>query len=78
MPQPQPKSAWYFFKEVFHDKINVILLVMMFLFLGLSAFGYGSVFKAMGIGLVVFGLSLLIVPVNFIRIYFCRKRKKSF
>lgn len=61
MPQPQPKSAWYFFKEVFHDKINVILLVMMFLFLGLSAFGYGSVFEAMGIGLVLFVVALVTV-----------------
>ena len=53
MPEPTKKTAWQFFKEVFDDKINVILLVMMLLFAVLSAFGYGSMYEAIGIGTVL-------------------------
>ena len=53
MPEPTTKTAWQFFKEVFDDKINVILLVMMLLFGALSVFGYGSMYEAIGIGTVL-------------------------
>lgn len=53
MPRPKLKSAWYFFREVFQDKLNLILLVMMVMFVGLSVLGYGSVYEAIGIGVVL-------------------------
>lgn len=53
MPQPKLKSGWYFLGEVFKDKLNIILLVMMGLFIGLSIIGYGSVYEAIGIGVVL-------------------------
>ena len=54
MPRPKLKSAWQFFKEVFQDKLNIILLVMMCMFIVLAAMGYGSVYEAIGIGVVLF------------------------
>lgn len=53
MPRPKLKSAWQFFKEVFQDKLNIILLVMMCMFIVLSALDYGSVYEAAGIGIVL-------------------------
>ena len=53
MPRPKLKSAWQFFIEVFQDKLNIVLLIMMCMFIALSAFGYGSVFEAAGIGIVL-------------------------
>ena len=53
MPRPKLKSGWQFFIEVFQDKLNIVLLIMMCMFIALSAFGYGSVFEAMGIGIVL-------------------------
>ena len=61
MPQPKLKSAWYFLAEVFKDKLNIILLVMMLLFIGLSALGYGSVYEAIGIGIVLFVVAITTV-----------------
>lgn len=54
MPRPKLKTAWQFFVEVFQDKLNIILLIMMCMFIVLSAFGYGSVYEAVGIGVVLF------------------------
>ncbi len=54
MPRPRLKTAWQFFLEVFQDKLNIILLVMMCMFIALSAFGYGSIYEAIGIGVVLF------------------------
>ncbi|MBR5154052.1 MAG: cation-transporting P-type ATPase [Alphaproteobacteria bacterium] len=53
MPRPKLKSGWYFFAQVFTDKLNMILLVMMCMFVALAALGYGSVFEAIGIGVVL-------------------------
>ena len=39
MPRPKLKSAWQFFVEVFQDKLNIILLVMMCMFIALATFG---------------------------------------
>lgn len=61
MPRPKLKSAWQFFVEVFQDKLNIVLLVMMCMFIALSAFGYGSVFEAVGIGIVLFVVAVTTV-----------------
>lgn len=61
MPRPKLKSAWQFFKEVFQDKLNVILLVMMCMFIALSALGYGSVYEAAGIGVVLLVVAITTV-----------------
>lgn len=61
MPRPKLKTAWQFFLEVFQDKLNIVLLVMMCMFIALSAFGYGSVFEAAGIGIVLFVVAITTV-----------------
>ena len=53
MPAPKLKTAWQFFKEVFQDKLNLILLVLMLIFIGLGIAGYGSIPEAIGIGAVL-------------------------
>lgn len=53
MPQPKLKTAWQFFVEVFQDKLNLILLFMMVIFIGLGVSGYGSISEAIGIGIVL-------------------------
>lgn len=53
VPGVKPKSAWYFFKETFHDKINLILLGMLVLFLILALFGFGGYIEPIGVGLVL-------------------------
>lgn len=53
MPAPKLKTAWQFFLEVFQDKLNLILLFMMLIFIGLGISGYGSVYEAIGIGIVL-------------------------
>ena len=53
MPRPKLKSAWDFFKEVFQDKLNIILSFMMLMFVALSFAGYGSIYEAIGIGIVL-------------------------
>ena len=61
MPRPKLKSAWQFFKEVFQDKLNIVLLVMMCMFIVLSALGYGSVYEAAGIGIVLLVVAITTV-----------------
>ncbi len=61
MPRPKLKNAWQFFIEVFQDKLNIILLVMMCMFIVLSAFGYGSIFEAIGIGVVLLVVAITTV-----------------
>lgn len=61
MPRPKLKSAWQFFLEVFQDKLNIVLLIMMCMFIVLSAFGYGSVFEAIGIGIVLLVVAITTV-----------------
>ena len=53
MPHPRLKSAWEFFVDVFKDKLNLILLLMMVLFIVFSIIGYGSIYEAIGIGIVL-------------------------
>ena len=61
MPRPKLKSAWQFFFEVFQDKLNIVLLIMMCMFIVLSAFGYGNVFEAAGIGIVLLVVAITTV-----------------
>ena len=61
MPRPKLKSAWQFFLEVFQDKLNIILLVMMCMFIVLAMLGYGSVFEAAGIGVVLLVVAITTV-----------------
>ena len=61
MPRPKLKSAWQFFLEVFQDKLNIVLLIMMCMFIVLSSFGYGSVFEAIGIGIVLLVVAITTV-----------------
>lgn len=53
IPMPAPKSAWYFFIDVFRDRINFILLIMLGLFVGLGLMGFGDLYEAIGIGTVL-------------------------
>ena len=53
IPNVKPKSAWYFFRETFQDKINLILFGMLILFLILAMFGFGSYIEPIGVGLVL-------------------------
>ena len=54
LPRPKMYSAWDFFVDVFRDKLNLVLLFMMLMFLGLGIAGYGSIYEAVGIGVVLF------------------------
>ena len=53
MPEPHTKTGWNFLFEVFHDRINLILLVMTVIFAVLALFGYGEMTEALGIGAVL-------------------------
>ena len=54
LPRLKMYSAWDFFVDVFRDKLNLVLLFMMLMFLGLGIAGYGSIYEAVGIGVVLF------------------------
>ncbi len=51
---PKLKTGWQFFVEVFQDKLNMILLLLMLIFVALGISGYGSISEAIGIGIVLF------------------------
>lgn len=53
IPGVKRKSAWQFFLEIFQDKINLILLLMLVFFLVLAVLGFGGYIEAVGIGLVL-------------------------
>ena len=53
IPGVKPKSAWHFFMETFHDKINLILLGMLVLFFVLAVFGFGGYLEPIGVGVVL-------------------------
>ncbi len=53
IPGVKRKSAWQFFLEIFQDKINLILLLMLVFFLVLAILGFGGYIEAVGIGLVL-------------------------
>ena len=59
MPEAPRKSAWDFLKDVFRDKINMILLVMTVLFGVMAVLGYGEIVEAVGIGCVLIIVSIV-------------------
>jgi len=61
IPMPAPKSVWYFFAQVFKDKINLILLIMLGLFAVLAVSGYGEYYEVAGIGFVLTIISVISV-----------------
>lgn len=61
MPRPKQKSAWNLFMEVFQDKLNLVLLFMMLMFVALGIAGYGSIYEAIGIGIVLVVVALTTV-----------------
>jgi len=53
VPGVKPKTAWRFLLEMFDDKINVILLFMLGLFLVLAMVGVGGYAEPIGVGVVL-------------------------
>lgn len=53
LPRPKMRTALDFFVDVFRDKLNLILLFMFCMFLALGIAGYGSIYEAIGIGVVL-------------------------
>ena len=53
IPGVKRKTAWQFFMETFNDKINLILLGMLVLFLLLAIFGFGGYIEPIGVGVVL-------------------------
>ena len=53
VPPAKRKSAWQFFMETFHDKINLILLGMLVLFLAIAIMGLGGYIEPIGVGVVL-------------------------
>lgn len=53
IPAVRQKTAWQFFVEMFQDKINLILLGMLVLFLALVIIGVGGFAEPIGVGVVL-------------------------
>ncbi|MCQ2581158.1 MAG: cation-transporting P-type ATPase [Alphaproteobacteria bacterium] len=59
IPAPKRKTAWQFLLEIFQDKINLILLGMLIVFLILAIFGFGGYLEPIGIGIVLLFVSAI-------------------
>ena len=59
IPGVQPKTAWQFFLEMFQDKINLILLGMLVLFLMLAVVGFGGYLEPIGVGVVLLCVGII-------------------
>ena len=59
VPGVKPRTAWQFFLEMFRDKINLILLGMLVLFLLLAVFGFGGYIESVCVGLVLLCVGLI-------------------
>ena len=53
IPGVRRKTAWQFFLEMFQDKINLILLAMLVVFLFLAFLGFGGYMEPIGIAMVL-------------------------
>ncbi len=53
LPKPRMKTALDFLRDVFSDKLNLILLFLAFVFIVVAILGLGSVTEALGIILVL-------------------------
>ena len=61
MPRPKSKTAWDFLKQVFQDRLNIVLSIMTLIFLVLGLVGYGNISEAIGIGAVLVVMSITTV-----------------
>lgn len=59
VPGVKPRTAWQFFMETFQDKINLILLGMLVLFLILAVFGLGGYIEPVGVGVVLLCVGII-------------------
>lgn len=59
IPAPKRKTTWQFLLEIFQDKINLILLGMLIVFLILAIFGFGGYLEPIGIGIVLLFVSAI-------------------
>ena len=59
IPGVKPKTAWHFLLEVFQDKINLILLGMLGVFLALAVAGFGSFIEPIGVGVVLLCVAII-------------------
>ncbi len=59
VPGVKPRTAWQFFMETFQDKINLILLGMLILFLILAVFGLGGYIEPVGVGVVLLCVGII-------------------
>ena len=59
IPDVRRKSAWQFFLETFNDKINVILLGMLVVFLLLAGLGFGGYVEPIGVGFVLLCVGII-------------------
>lgn len=59
IPGVRRKTAWQFFFETFQDKINLILLGMLFVFLIFAIFGFGGYIEPIGVGVVLLCVGII-------------------
>lgn len=59
LPEPAPTPWLRFFLGTFEDKINMILLGLLVLFIILAACGHGSISEPIGIGAVLLAIALI-------------------
>lgn len=53
VPGVKQKTAWQFLLEVFQDKINLILIGMLVVFVVLAIFGFGGYLEPVGVAIVL-------------------------
>ncbi len=59
LPEPRLKTWFQFWADTFKDKLNLILLVLLLLFVVLSFFGFDNVTEVIGIGLILVIISII-------------------
>lgn len=59
LPEPRLKTWFQFWADTFKDKLNLILLVLLLLFVVLSFFGFDNVTEVIGIGLILVIISVI-------------------
>lgn len=59
IPGVRRKNAWQFFLEMFQDKINLILLGMLLVFLLLAFLGFGGYIEPIGVGVVLLCVGII-------------------
>lgn len=59
LPEPRLKTWFQFWTDTFKDKLNLILLVLLLLFVVLSFCGFDNVTEVIGIGLILVIISII-------------------